>query len=254
MRKLAISVLGLLLVLGALLIVISGVQKGKGLAANAQTTTPQTVTTVPAPTVSTAPTVTTTTTPQAAIQQPPASGQTGQPPKLKPDEQEAVSAAITASTNISAAVFLPANEMRSVVRQLVVPSQQSQVAQSLAQEGPALATDFGYDSVQQAQVNNNANYYVSVLLYRVMRFTDTQATVNLYSITNYVTAKNLQYMVPGISVIKLEKHGNKWLYVETDDPPASQAPSPINGLSLQATEKRFQPYLKGYKTYVETDR
>lgn len=172
-------------------------------------------------------------------------------PAHRPASSEAVRAAALATNNLSVAQFLPASQMKQVVRKLVLPSQRSGIERAYAQTGPLLAKQLGYPGTNDVLVR--ANYFVNTLKYKVDRVEGSNATVRLYTLTHFVSSLEKEYWVPSITIVQLRLVGGKWLYVRSYDPPASQMPLPRQNLSLQETEAEFQPYLKEFKTYASSE-
>jgi len=172
-------------------------------------------------------------------------------PAHGPAARAVVQAAAQAANNLSVAQFLPVPQMKQVVGKLVLPSRQSAIEKAYVQTGPLLARQLGYAGTNDVLVR--ANYFVNTLKYKVDRVVGSNATVQLYTLTHFVSSLEKEYWVPSITIIQLRLEGGKWLYVRSYDPPASQMPLPRQNLSLQETEAAFQPYLKEFKTYASSE-
>ncbi|MBA3757315.1 hypothetical protein H0X09_00385 [Candidatus Saccharibacteria bacterium] len=166
----------------------------------------------------------------------------------KPLVKDAITAAATATSNLSVAQFLPREQMLQIVKGWVIPKERLFVAQNYVQSGPKVAQLLGYQSPEEARVR--AGYYVSPQKYRVVDFGGGKATVMLYTISHWVTSLNDEYRAPGITVIQVKWLRGKWLYVRSYNPPISQVPTPQVNLTFDETVRQFQPYLKEFKDYA----
>ncbi len=161
----------------------------------------------------------------------------------------AVVSAAQAIDSLSVAPFLPKTETKQLLQAIVVAGQTNQLLKAFAYSGPLLAAKLGYPTTDDARYR--AGYYVATKMYRVEQFNGRTAVISLYTESHFVTSQNQRYLVPSISVVKMQLQGGKWLYAGSSDPPAGQAPPPKRYLSYAETVARYQPYLKGYSSYVE---
>jgi len=168
-----------------------------------------------------------------------------------PISSAVVRAAAQATNNLSVAQFLPASQMKQVVRKLVLPSRQAVAEKAYAETGPLLARQLGYAGTNDVLVR--ANYFVNILKYKVDRVSRGTAIIRLYTLTHFVSSLEKEYWVPSITIVQLRRQDGKWLYVRSYDPPANQMPLPRQNQSLQATEAAFQPYLKEFKSYASSE-
>jgi hypothetical protein len=196
-----------------------------------------------------APTVTSTVVPSAPISVTPSSGATTSAPVSteSPARRTAVATAATDANLLSAAQLLPSAQMQSMVTQLTAPEQQAPLKQAFAMSGPKLAQAWGYPDTATANVA--AQYNLQTLLYHIDNWQATSASISLFTVTHWVTATNLDYRVPGLTIVKLRMVNGKWLYAGTTEPAAGTAPAALSNLTYDQTVERFQPYLKGFESY-----
>jgi len=169
-------------------------------------------------------------------------------PARKPHVSDAVTAAALAMSNLSQAQFLPAEQIRQVVSATVVPAERPTLEQQYAAAGKVFATNYlGYASVNDARLR--ASYSVTTQKYRVAFFGKSEATIWLYTVSHWITIRNLEYYTPSLTVVQMRWINGRWMYAGAHNPPASMQPSPEANLQYEQTVQRFKPYLKGFKPY-----
>ena len=169
-------------------------------------------------------------------------------PARKPHVSDAVTAAALAMSNLSQAQFLSAEQIRQVVSATVVPAKRAALEQQYVAAGMVFAKQYlGYASVDDAR--QLAAYSVTTQKYRVASFGKHRSTILLYTVSHWVTGRNLEYYIPSLTVIQMRWIKGQWLYVGSHDPPASMKPLPKPNLTYEQTVQRFKPYLKGFKSY-----
>lgn len=187
---------------------------------------------------------------QPGTAKPSTPGKPNQPGKNQTaSEQAAVTAAAQALDSLSVAPFLPKAEMKRLTRAVAVARKTSQLIKTFAYSGPLLATKLGYPTTNDARYR--ANYFVATRKYRVERYTGKTAIISLYTESHFVSSQNQRYLVPSISVVRMELRAGKWRYVSSSNPPAGQAPKPQRYQSYVQTVASYQPYLKGYSSYAQ---
>jgi hypothetical protein len=170
--------------------------------------------------------------------------------RSQPQAGPEVLAAAESMVELTPAMFYTAHERDLVIRRYAAPTVVSGMELAYNVSAADLARSWGYVNVIEA---NSSNYQVVVQKYRVVRMTSYQATVDLYTVTDYTTEQGDLYEVPAISVVDMQKVDGKWLYAGAYSPSTGEAPPPQSGLSIKKTEELYLPYLKGYVSYNETN-
>jgi hypothetical protein len=161
-----------------------------------------------------------------------------------------VTAAGDAMSQLSPALLFSGDQRNQIIQRWVAPTMVDDVEQAYAASAEPLASSWGYQNVVDAYYNSN--YSTTVLSYKVVSSNSSNATVDLYTVTQYTEDKGKkedQYYVPAITVVLMQNVNGSWLYAGTTSTPSDAQPSPQSGLSIAQTEARFAPYLKGFVAY-----
>jgi hypothetical protein len=181
--------------------------------------------------------------------QPPVSAPTAVPNSSS--KQAAIAVAAGDVNVLASAIFLPQPQANGIVQAYVASGSRQVIVDQIATAGPKVADTLGYVSLRTA--NQNAQYQVSTLEYRVDKFDGQTAIIRLFTVTSFVTADNMQYQAPSINIVTLKLVNDSWLYVSSEAPPVSDMPD-VTGLTSSDAIAAFHAFdkqpLKGFVNYV----
>jgi hypothetical protein len=166
-------------------------------------------------------------------------------------ENDALNAAVADVVNLTSAMLLPMEQMRSQIDRTVVPSQRRIDVLYWVYTGANLTAALQYKSVPEAY--NSSGYYLRVIMWHPVSFNGRVAVFGLYGDGHGVNALGQAIDNYQIEFVKMKWMNGEWLYAGSVDPPADQTPPPgLQGQSSDADQQQFGPYLEkwGWKVYV----